>query len=115
MCLCDLSVARTTETTKLRQQYEALWNECASVKNNLIGSKVCLLFMFLCMCTCIFLSLFALARILCVIFVLGTSSCSNRTDGGLTKPEIIAGAKTQRGQYVQNTHSCTYHNCTHTV
>ncbi|XP_065884793.1 centriole and centriolar satellite protein ofd1-like isoform X2 [Dysidea avara] len=31
--------ARTTETTKLRQQYETLWNECASVKNDLIGSK----------------------------------------------------------------------------
>ena len=57
MCLCtaldtvyDFCVARTTETTKLRQQYETLWNECASVKNDLIGSKVCV---------CVFVVLYA--------------------------------------------------------
>jgi len=46
VCLCTgfyyMCVVRTTETTKLRQQYETLWNECASVKDDLLGSKVCL-------------------------------------------------------------------------
>ena len=45
--------ARTAEVSTTRQQYEDLWKECTTLRNELISNKVCVcVFVYVCACVC---------------------------------------------------------------